>query len=45
MKGGAQIIAVASGKTSAPELREAGASTVLNNLADTPQLIQTVDAP
>jgi phosphoglycolate phosphatase-like HAD superfamily hydrolase len=45
MKGGAQIIAVASGKTSAPELREAGAGTVLNNLADTPQLIQTVDAP
>src|SRR5690606_34554662 len=33
LKGGAQIIAVASGRTTADQLREAGARTVLPDLA------------
>src|SRR5262249_32283404 len=33
-KGGAQIIAVASGKTTAEELRDAGAATVFDDLTD-----------
>jgi phosphoglycolate phosphatase-like HAD superfamily hydrolase len=42
LKGGAQIIAVASGKTTADELRKAGAAKVLKDLADTASLIEAV---
>jgi phosphoglycolate phosphatase-like HAD superfamily hydrolase len=34
MKGGAQIVAVASGNTPASELRSSGATTILKDLAD-----------
>ncbi|GLZ09714.1 haloacid dehalogenase [Actinomadura sp. NBRC 104412] len=42
LKGGAQIIAVASGRTPADELRAAGAVTVLEHLADTSALVQSL---
>ena len=38
--GGARSIAVATGRSSAAELREAGAQTVLPDLADTPGLLR-----
>ncbi|MDN3351805.1 haloacid dehalogenase-like hydrolase [Actinomadura sp. DC4] len=41
-KGGAQIIAVASGNTSAEDLRSAGATTVLYDLADTAAVREAV---
>ena len=40
LKGGAQIIAVASGKTTPDELRKAGASTVIEDLVGTQRLFQ-----
>ncbi|WP_242908740.1 HAD family hydrolase [Actinomadura terrae] len=41
-KGGAQVIAIASGRTTAEELREAGARTVFHDLADTAAIVQAV---
>jgi phosphoglycolate phosphatase len=40
--GGARSLAVASGRTSAAELRDAGADTVLPDLTDTTQLINLI---
>ncbi|MBA3338748.1 MAG: haloacid dehalogenase-like hydrolase [Geodermatophilaceae bacterium] len=45
LEGGARVIAVASGRTSAEELRKAGATTVLNDLVNTPSLARAVSAP
>jgi len=42
LKGGAQIIAIASGKTTANELSAAGASTVFPDLTDTAAVVQAV---
>jgi phosphoglycolate phosphatase len=42
LTGGAQIIAVASGRTTADELRDAGAPTVLDSLADTDAVVRAV---
>jgi phosphoglycolate phosphatase len=41
--GGARCIAVASGRSTASELREAGADLVLDDLADTDRVIRAVD--
>ena len=41
--GGARCVAVASGRSSAGELREAGADLVLDDLADTGSVIHAVD--
>ncbi|MFC4052206.1 HAD family hydrolase [Actinomadura syzygii] len=43
-KGGAKIIAIASGRTSVKELRDAEADTVLENLTETAILLQHVNA-
>jgi phosphoglycolate phosphatase-like HAD superfamily hydrolase len=40
--GGARSLAVASGRASAAELREAGADAVLPDLTDTPELIALI---
>lgn len=45
LKGGAQIIAVASGRTAAEELRSAGAATVFNDLTDTVAIVRAVTSP
>jgi phosphoglycolate phosphatase len=42
LTGGAQIIAVASGRTTADELRDAGAPTVLDSLTDTTAVVRAV---
>jgi phosphoglycolate phosphatase-like HAD superfamily hydrolase len=42
LNGGAQIIAVASGKTPAKELQSAGATTVLDGLSDTAAVIRAL---
>jgi phosphoglycolate phosphatase len=41
--GGARCIAVATGRSTAPELRDAGADLVLTDLADTNQVIAGID--
>jgi phosphoglycolate phosphatase len=41
--GGARCIAVASGRSTAGELREAGADLVLDDLADTDRVVRAVD--
>jgi phosphoglycolate phosphatase-like HAD superfamily hydrolase len=41
--GGAGCVAVASGRSSAGELREAGADVVLEDLSDTRSVISAVD--
>jgi phosphoglycolate phosphatase len=41
--GGARSLAVATGRSSAGELREAGADLVLDGLADTPAVVRAVD--
>jgi phosphoglycolate phosphatase len=41
-KGGAEVVAVASGKTSRDELLQAGASTVLNDLRNTTSLVDAL---
>ena len=41
--GGARLIGVASGRSSAGELRDAGADVVLDDLADTAALMAVVD--
>ncbi len=41
--GGARCVAVASGRSSASELRDAGADSVLPDLADTPAVVRAVD--
>jgi phosphoglycolate phosphatase len=41
--GGARCIAVASGRSTAGELRDAGADVVFADLADTPAVIQAID--
>lgn len=41
--GGARCIAVATGRSTAPELREAGADLVLTDLSDTNQVIAAID--
>ncbi|WP_380282303.1 HAD family hydrolase [Kitasatospora purpeofusca] len=43
--GGARVVAVASGASSAAELREAGADTVLADLRDTAAVIRAVRSP
>ena len=45
LKGGAQIIAIASGDTPTEELRAAGATTVLGDLADTVAIRKAVANP
>jgi phosphoglycolate phosphatase len=42
LKGGSQVIAVASGRTTADKLRLAGASTVFDSLTDTEQLVRAI---
>lgn len=42
LNGGAQIIAVASGKTSSEELRETGAGLVFENLIDSAKIIENI---
>ncbi|MFI0448372.1 HAD family hydrolase [Actinomadura sp. 6N118] len=42
LKGGAHIIAIASGRTSAQELRDAGATVVFPDLTDTAAIVQAV---
>ncbi|ANP56931.1 phosphoglycolate phosphatase [Streptomyces griseochromogenes] len=44
LEGGAPVIAVASGKTSADELQSAGADVVLESLDDVPQLLDAITA-
>ncbi|MBX6769749.1 MAG: haloacid dehalogenase-like hydrolase [Actinomadura rubrobrunea] len=44
LKGGAQIIAVASGRTSAQQLRDAGAATVFLDLTDTAAIVHAIAA-
>jgi phosphoglycolate phosphatase-like HAD superfamily hydrolase len=41
--GGARCVAVASGRSSAGELRDAGADVVLADLADTAHVVRAVD--
>jgi len=41
--GGARSVAVASGRSSAAELRDAGADVVLADLADTPNVVRAVE--
>jgi phosphoglycolate phosphatase len=41
--GGARCIAVATGRSTAPELRDAGADLVLTDLSDTNQVIAAID--
>lgn len=41
-KGGAQIVAVATGSSSITELREAGATTTLDDLTDADRLVTTI---
>jgi len=41
--GGARSVAVASGRSSAAELRDAGADVVLADLADTASVVRTID--
>jgi phosphoglycolate phosphatase len=41
--GGARSIAVATGRSTAPELRDAGADVVLTDLSDTNQVIAAID--
>jgi phosphoglycolate phosphatase-like HAD superfamily hydrolase len=41
--GGARSVAVASGRSTASELREAGADIVLDDLADTDAVVTVVD--
>ena len=41
--GGARCVAVASGRSTAGELREAGADVVLDDLADTDRVVRAVD--
>ena len=41
--GGAQSVAVATGRSSAGELRDAGADVVLADLADTANVVRAVD--
>ena len=41
--GGARSIAVATGRSTAAELREAGADAVLADLSDTEQVITAID--
>jgi phosphoglycolate phosphatase-like HAD superfamily hydrolase len=41
--GGARAIGVASGRSSAGELRDAGAEVVLDDLADTAAVVAAVD--
>jgi phosphoglycolate phosphatase len=41
--GGARCIAVATGRSTAPELRDAGADVVLTDLSDTNQVIAAID--
>jgi phosphoglycolate phosphatase-like HAD superfamily hydrolase len=41
--GGARSIGVASGRSSAGELRDAGAEVVLDDLADTAAVVAAVD--
>ncbi|CAL9475350.1 hypothetical protein SUDANB140_02936 [Streptomyces sp. enrichment culture] len=41
---GVRVVAVATGKTSAEELRAAGAASVLDDLADTSQTLATIGA-
>jgi phosphoglycolate phosphatase len=41
--GGARCIAVATGRSMAPELRDAGADVVLTDLSDTSQVIAAID--
>lgn len=43
-EGGAPVIGVASGKTSADELQSAGADVVLESLEDVPKLLDTITA-
>lgn len=42
LTGGAQVIAIASGRTTADELRDAGAPTVLDSLTDTTAVVGAV---
>jgi phosphoglycolate phosphatase len=42
--GGAQIIAVASGKTTAEQLQDAGADSVFHDLTDTSAIVQAITA-
>lgn len=42
LEGGAPVIGVASGKTTATELEDAGADVVLESLEDTPQLMRAI---
>lgn len=44
LEGGAPVIGVASGKTSADELQSAGADAVLESLEDVPKLLHTIIA-
>ena len=44
LEGGAPVIAVASGKTSADELRSAGADVVLGSLEDVAQILDAIGA-
>ena len=41
--GGARCVAVASGRSTAGELRDAGADLVLDDLADTDAVVRAVD--
>ena len=41
--GGARSVAVASGRSSAAELRDAGADAVLADLADTASVVRAID--
>ena len=41
--GGARSVAVASGRSSAAELRDAGADAVLDDLADTASVVRAID--
>jgi phosphoglycolate phosphatase len=41
--GGARCVAVASGRSTAGELREAGADLVLDDLTDTDAVVRAVD--
>jgi phosphoglycolate phosphatase-like HAD superfamily hydrolase len=42
LKGGARVVAVATGSESADDLRAEGADTVLSNLSDTQSVLQAV---
>ncbi|MGP4026409.1 HAD hydrolase-like protein [Actinomadura sp. 3N407] len=41
-EGGAHVVAVATGATSAPDLRLSGAEVVLPDLTDTPRVVQAI---